>query len=265
MAADTSHPAIRQPPDTGIPVWRYMDFAKYVAMLKSSSIHFARLDTLGDPFEGSLSRAEYEHWKGVAEAGEKNGDLPPEWRGRYFDVLMSNTRRARKESYVSCWHMNRGESEAMWKLYGSTGSAIAIRSTYRDLASALPAEFEPQEHSGPFLGIVQYADHHVDDLPRGNIFHAIMFKRLSFAHEQECRAVIRRRSPKNQVLSTPWRVLDTYPPGVAVPVALESLVQKVVVSPSAPGWFAETVAHVTALYGLVFTVEQSSLAVEPYL
>ena len=265
MAADTTHPAIRQPSDTSIAVWRYMDFAKYVAMLRTRSVHFARLDTLGDPFEGSLSRSEYEQWKRVAEDGEAKGELPPAWRGHYFDVLMGNARRARKESYVSCWHMNRGESEAMWKLYASSGYAIAICSTYKLLAEALPSQYEPTDHLGPFLGVVDYADHHVDDLPRGNIFHAIMHKRLSFVHEQECRAVIWRAGPQNQIGPTPQNVLDGYPPGVAVPTPLDSLVQRVVVSPAAPSWFTDTVADITSQYSYSFSVEQSALTTKPYL
>jgi hypothetical protein len=34
-------------------LWRYMDFAKFVSLLKERSIHFARADCLGDSFEGA--------------------------------------------------------------------------------------------------------------------------------------------------------------------------------------------------------------------
>jgi hypothetical protein len=34
-------------------LWRYMDFAKFVAMLEHRSIYFARADMLDDPFEGA--------------------------------------------------------------------------------------------------------------------------------------------------------------------------------------------------------------------
>ena len=242
-----------------------MDFAKYVALLKERAIHLARLDTLGDPFEGSLSRAEYEHLKQVAKDGEANGELPLEWRGRYFDVLMGNARRARKVCYVSCWHINGGESEAMWRLYAASGYAIAIKSTYQRLASSLPTTYEVAEHKGPFLGVVKYADHHVDDLPRDNIFHAIMHKRLSFEHEHECRAVVWRAGPQGRVNPVPDDMIAKYPRGIVTPTPLEDLIERVVVSPSAPAWFAETVADLTIRYGYTFLVQQSALAATPYL
>ena len=34
-------------------LWRYIDFTKYVSLLLSSGLHFARADTLGDSFEGA--------------------------------------------------------------------------------------------------------------------------------------------------------------------------------------------------------------------
>lgn len=265
MPADTTHVAIPQPPDPALAIWRYMDFAKYVAMLKSRSIHFSRLDLLGDPFEGSLSKGEYEHWKAVAAAGESGGRLPDDWRGRYFDVLMGNARRARRECYVSCWHMNSSESEAMWRLYSASGYAIAVRSTYGRLTHSLPTTFEPDEHLGPFIGVVRYADHHLEELPRGNIFHAIMSKRRSFAHEQECRAIVWRAGPSRRPDPIPDEIVAGYPPGVSVPVDLDCLVERVVISPSAPSWFSDIVADVTSKYGFSLSVAQSALIQAPYL
>ena len=55
MTADTTHEVFRQPDDPTSNVWRYMDFTKYAAMLESSSLYFARIDKLGDPFEGSMT------------------------------------------------------------------------------------------------------------------------------------------------------------------------------------------------------------------
>jgi hypothetical protein len=39
-------------------LWRYMDFAKFVSLLETRSIHFARADVLGDSFEGAVGIAE---------------------------------------------------------------------------------------------------------------------------------------------------------------------------------------------------------------
>ena len=40
-------------PDDDAAVWRYLDLAKYVAMLQRNCLYLARADQLGDPFEGS--------------------------------------------------------------------------------------------------------------------------------------------------------------------------------------------------------------------
>jgi len=244
-----------------------MDFAKYVAMLNDGALYFARLDTLGDPFEGSLSKSNYELLRQIERAGEASGKLPPDWRGRYFDVLMGSTRRARKQCYVSCWHMNSAESEAMWRLYSSSGYAIAVVTTYAQLACALPSEFEPSEYSGPYLGVVRYADHQTDATPSGNIFDPVMHKRPSFQHEQECRAVLWRHGPRNRRTAEPLpeSVIDAYASGVRLCVELQKLIQRVTVSPHAPSWFATSVKDVTQRYGLGFPVEQSSLNLLPYL
>ena len=265
MPADTEHKAFPQPPNPTVKIWRYMDFAKYVSLLKERSLHFAKVSTLGDPFEGSLSKDEYEHWVKIAREGEEKGELPEEWKGHYFDILMGNARRARKECYVSCWHMNEIESEAMWRLYSSSGYAISVCSTYQLLADSLPKDFEVNEHAGSFLGAVQYANHHHDKLPTGNAFHAIMHKHLSFKHEQECRAVIWRFGRKDWPGPIPDEIIDTYPDGVTVPVDLNSLVENIIVSPSSPEWFLETVSDLTNRYGYTFPVVRSELGLKPYL
>ena len=141
MTATTDHPSFPQPARRDCTVWRYLDFAKLVAMLEGGSLHFARVDQMSDPFEGSLSRAEYERWQSVARAAEAHpGSVPEYWRGRYFDVLMLNARRARQSMYVNCWHQSEIESEAMWRLYARSGYAIALRSTYAKLVGVLPAK-----------------------------------------------------------------------------------------------------------------------------
>jgi hypothetical protein len=56
------HPAMRPLEDITTPIWRYMNFTKFVSMLTSHALHFARADTLGDPIEGTLPRATREQF-----------------------------------------------------------------------------------------------------------------------------------------------------------------------------------------------------------
>ena len=267
MSADTSHPVLVQPENQGATIWRYMDFAKYVALLRSKALYFARIDALDDPFEGSLSRAEYDDIAVRAKKGEDAGKLPPEWRGRYFDVLMQNARNARRSCYVNCWHFNEGESEAMWRLYSQSTFAIAIKSTYSRLREVLPTPSQTgRPHVGPTLGKVTYLDHFNETLPTGNLLTPLMNKRPSFQHERECRALIWIPEPDDYLFRRDKEaIFAEYPVGMNIEVELERLVQFTVVSPLAPAWFMESVADVTVRYGFDWSTKASLLATRPYI
>jgi hypothetical protein len=92
MAATVDHPAFPQPPDFSAKIWRYIDFTKFVSFSDGSKLYLARLDQMPDPFEGSLSRAEFDQWKEVAEQGERTGAIPDDWKGRYLDILLASVR-----------------------------------------------------------------------------------------------------------------------------------------------------------------------------
>ena len=65
-------------PDPNTPLWRYMDFAKFVALLEHRAIYFARADQLGDKFEGAI---------GITER-------LPEWKAFYLDHFRESIRTA---------------------------------------------------------------------------------------------------------------------------------------------------------------------------
>ena len=111
-------------------IWRYMDFAKFVSMLAHGGLFFPRADLLGDPFEGSFSRAN-ERLRPSMYPDIKDLD-------KHFATLGSFLKWSRGWTMVCCWHMNDTESAAMWKLYAQKGYGIAIQTTYRLLRQALP-------------------------------------------------------------------------------------------------------------------------------
>jgi hypothetical protein len=53
---ETEHESFRLPTNKDIPIWRYVDLAKYLSMLSGRGLFFARATSLGDPFEGSTPR-----------------------------------------------------------------------------------------------------------------------------------------------------------------------------------------------------------------
>lgn len=266
MAADTTHPVLQQPSSPDSTIWRYMDFAKYIALLKSSALYFARLDKMEDPFEGTITKAEYDDIVATAQQGEQKGGLPENWKGRYFDILLQNARNMRRSCYVNCWHFSEYESEAMWKLYSQSGFAISLKSKYSKLRDCLPTASEGATYVGPFLGKVSYVDHFSEKLPTGNGLVPIMNKRPSFAHEQECRALIWRPEPNDFLFRpNPEEILLQYPVGLHLKIDINLLVDAVLVSPLAPKWFIECVVDVTRKYDRDWEVGASSLSTKPFI
>ena len=174
MPSSKGHPVFVEPNNRDAMIWRYMDFTKYVAFLESSSLYFARADRLEDPFEGSYSRPNVEMRPTVF----KNWGIPDD----VADMVARSNKRFRHWTYVNCWHMNEHESAAMWKLYATSGHAVAIKSSFARLCEVLPGQ--------TFVGLVHYIDYQKEWMPEGNMLLPFMCKRLSFKHEQDVRGLI---------------------------------------------------------------------------
>lgn len=261
MAADVTHPAFSQPDDEDIVIWRYMDFAKYVSMLLNKGLYFSRADKL---YEGSITRKERQAIEEKARIAENSGKLPNFWQGQFFEVLMHSWRTATKQHYVLCWHMNSEESEAMWKLYTSD-RGIAIQSTYRTLIDSLPSRYNPIEYAGPYAGKITYINYEQENFNTNNGFYALLHKRLSFKHENECRAIIWKHGNYKGPDQIPLAKLEKNEAGILVDVPLQKLIHRVVISPKAPIWFVDVVERTTKKYGYDFDIVRSQQDLEPYL
>ncbi len=235
-----------------------MDQIKFVDLLRSRELYFHRLDLFEDKLEGTLSASEFARIKRLTDGSTA-------FEGRHFDAYMYPFRTARLSQYASCWHMNKSESVAMWKLYApKDGSAVAIRSTYEKLRDSLPSRLTPPQHLGVFLGAVTYGDFNSINSDLKNGFELTTRKRSAFAHEQECRAMIWRvddsRSLKSLTQFDDLQALaERNPTGIRAPVDLESLIQSVVVSPLAPDartWIEEALKT----YEFNFPVTESRLS-----
>ena len=105
--------------------------------------------------------------------------------------------------------------------------------------------------------MVQYIDYEKTPISFSNGFFPFVHKRLSFAHENELRAVI-------------WRVDHINEPQIpagstsaCVNVSPAELIKAIHVSPTAPRWFGELVEQVAQRYGLQVPVVRSNLYDRP--
>lgn len=232
------------PENLDVRVWRYMDFTKFVSMLERRGLFLPVVSKLNDPFEGSYARANeelrplvYRHIKNefALSAGEM-------------------VQRLRPFVAASCWHSNDHESAAMWKLYARTDEAVCVQTTFRKLRDAMGANAR--------VGMVRYVDYETDWIPESNPLAPFLYKRKSFEHEHEVRALI---PPANIAEILRDGSPEANKPGEWVPMDIAQTIERVFIAPDAPDWFLELVQQVTNRYeqGAV-PVIRSALAREPF-
>jgi hypothetical protein len=241
-------------PTNNAALWRYMDLSKFVSLLQTQEIYFARADTLGDPFEGSVGTLNVREADLILQfrdtiphlAGWKN---IPENQIRRIHAQKSEFRqKTTKQVYVSCWHMNEYESAAMWKLYSQSSDAICIQTHFDKLTSEFPDWVHPS--------MVQYINYDTHFIPTGNILHPFVHKWASFNHEQELRFIIW----PGRIDGEPIKDISIEgPSSVNVNVDLSRIIEGVRVSPTAASWFLGVVQGLVEKYGLSVRVQQSGL------
>jgi hypothetical protein len=233
-------------PDDDQHLWRYMDFSKYVDLLTTSELHFARADRLEDPYDCSGMQFFGEPYKQLVLAN-------PHGKERTRQVNMFG----RLFVYLNCWHINDVESAALWNLYSANRyETIAIQSTFRKLESAIRDKW-PQD--GICISKVRYDPENAGEPcgdSSGRLFsssgwESIIYKRPSFAHERELRAFIFQSTDKlreHGILRNEAhlkRLMQERPEYIRVKITPADVIEKVYISPHAKDFFVELVRRVS--------------------
>ena len=238
-------------------LWRYMDFAKYISILTTSSLYFPRADKLNDLFEGAKGLKKNkdkwdEHYFAFCKMAIKN---PPEGHictlsdheidqraNELLNGLESCGKQHRKHTFISCWHENTFESEAMWRLYSSfLDNAVAVKTSYQKLYISLG------RNPSINIGRVKYMDlsHNY-----AGINDAFWRKRKSFEHEKEVRALLVDRNCNEE--------------GKLIKCDFRLLIEEVFVSPSAKQWFINVINDVHKKFKIEARVSKSELVEEHF-
>jgi hypothetical protein len=245
-------------PENDASLWRYMDFSKFVLLLKEKALYFARADHVGDKFEGakgaSTNRAVWDdHYLRFFRECILN---PPDGKTctlsheevqqhaeKLLEELEAAGRLQLRTTFLSCWHESKTESEALWRLYCPPPSAgIAIRATYGALNESLG------DNPDIAIGRVQYVDFRKNF---AGVNDAIFRKRHSLSHEKEVRAVIRDHGHQEKT-------------GIHRPIELNVLIDQVVISPFASDWFEFVVRDVMSKFEVSIDIVSSELILEPF-
>lgn len=239
-------------------LWRFMDFTKFVSLLKTKSLFFTRSDKFEDPFEGAkgllINKKKWDkyYFEFFIEAiktvpGDSSTNKPEKEilheAKRLSKSLDQTGRQQAVQTFINCWYQSNYESEAMWKLYTSTlEQGVAIKTSYKRLYSSL------NKNPDIKIGHINYIDFSNKFV---GINDSFWYKRMSFEHEREVRAIIKDFSSTEKY-------------GKLIPVKLDQLVEKVYLSPTSQEWFAELVTDIMKKYELNKRIQISDMRAKPF-
>lgn len=255
-------------------LWRYMSLDKLINLLETKQLYFTALESYNesDPFEGYMPdvaakafaevfgsqvselKQAYESLKQIDDT-HNNPKLDEMRDGieKLGSIMELAFHKISKGITVNCWHSNRVESEAMWKLYSDDGKGIAVKTSVERLRSALKDQVFGKKVQ---IGKVKYLDFSDTNLtPKccvvdGHI--SPLIKRSSFSHENELRCFI-----VNQVATT--NIENYLPSADSVPVDLNGLIEAIYISPFAKEPFTSSVFAMCRKYGIEDKVIKSTL------
>lgn len=240
-----------QSPDNDDILWRYMDFTKFVSLIESGSLYFSRADKFEDRYEGVYPKHSVEHFSDLCASRFSQSGIEKSESEMMLKLFLEKISSQRSTVAVNCWHKNMHESAAMWKLYLSSSEGVAVKTRFSRLKMAF-SKAEPEIN----IGLVNYIDYDKDHIGFRNTFDPFLYKRMSFEHEKEVRAIVWRRDLVNMGKDDVERLFSH---GMAVPCDLRVLIEDIYVSPTSQPWFRNLVASIAEKFDINVPVHQSKL------
>ena len=254
-------------------LWRYMSLDKLIDLLATQELHFTPLASFAksDPFEGYLPAvamdADASVFRPHVKDAESTWELVEAHRNSSGHELTDEERAVAEERItdlkgaprlyrmaiaksiaVNCWHINKGESEAMWRLYGDSGKGVAVETTFgalKDSIAARDSPFRVQIYPVKYLDFFDTNLKPTDCVVEGH--RAPLLKRISYEHEREVRAFIVHVP---ETTRAGLKLAEWNPVPVRIPVAANRLVKAVHVSPYPGEPFASSVVRICEKFGL---------------
>ena len=242
VSSYTSEHMFLEKPELSTSLWRYMDFSKFIAMLVNTKLYMSRIDLLGDKYEG---------W--IPSSPRYGGFFKKQFE-EHDRELKKISPKERKRYYVSCWHSNEEQSDAMWKLYAKGNEGLAIRTTTKNLHDSLKDAPEELWHYK-----VIYSNSEREPAHGGSMLRACLIKRKPFKHEKETRIVWYN----DKETPSPLPKKSVKIEGFYVKCNLETLIKQVFIAPTEKPWLVPIVEDVLFKYGIKTEVIQSGLNMTP--
>lgn len=260
---------------------KYMNFSKFMDLLDTKKIFLSKASGFEDKTEGGLS-LEFEIIKSgdamlfdiainfamprvtplsqeeIEIENKVKAEAFSKYENRNFETIFGNF-PAKEISYekinnqykewvdVSCWHANKYESMAMWKIYGENEGAVCIITDLDRMKNSIT----PTENYNLIIAKIDYISHQDEPF---NIQHELapfMHKSKFYDYEQEVRLI-------GYNLPCPFN--EKRPDfGTKLEVNIHHLIKEIRVSPYASSWFFELVKSVCKKYDLDTEIVRSKI------
>jgi len=236
------------PKNLEMKVWRYMDFAKFISMLSSSSLYFTMFDRFEDTLEGLLPIKNRE-----AIIGDNDSAL--------YENMFKSITDWQQCHFFNCWHISEYETASMWTSYTDKKYGIAIQSTYQ----LLDQEF--QNNKNIRIGCVQYLDKYNeviknrdDQIDSIHLYYPLFTKHIVYSSENELRLMYKKLESAD-LMKTGKLFQSTIEHGKPIKVNLEKIIEKVVISPYSDSFFKLIVEDILKKYEYNFSVIESAIPI----
>lgn len=121
--SDTEHLPIL----SDLQIFKYMDLWKFLSLLETKSIYFAKQSSFTDPHEGTINKNLKLFFQSVDSV--------------YVDDISEKMKGVRETNKISCWKIGDKHKDAMFQIYAAK-YGIAIESRLEQLESSIDYEDE---------------------------------------------------------------------------------------------------------------------------
>jgi hypothetical protein len=228
-----------EPPEDSATLWRYQDLPRYIDLLLKQQLFFSRADKFEDPFEGKYTLQSKQ--KLMDQQLNKKANSDRNKVKEKVDKLTEERLAKRTFVTINSWHCNNDENYAMWKIYGRGDYGLAIQTTYERLKQSFDATDKTI-----FIGKVNYYNESSESIPFGDELIPFLRKRRIYEYENEVRCCHVIPPEEKEFI---WQEQDKYD-GIFVDADLETLIEKIYISPYSPNWIRDIVAGINEKFNI---------------
>ena len=252
-------------------IWRYMDYFKFISLIKENALYFCRIDNFSDKYEGTFAKTNLET-QIFPQIPNSEGSIIEKDRKLIHEAAVDIMRLI----YVNCFTIRSSESPRMWEEYTTDSNSVVIKSSFLSLKKSF-TRYEGDNGVFTEMNIskVNYVDYDSHFMPEWSVLIPFIHKKKDFEFEQELRlfatipdidmAVGQCNSELLETKGSPsiaeylhLGVIPDYP-SLLISVDPNILIEQVIVHPDSTGEFIEKVRNDCKIYGLNAEVVRSSL------